>query len=312
MNYQTPNVVKRAIHHKLESSDVLELDNVPTFYSVKKNLVPQFKINSNVTHLKIREIDQSMSNNKVTSNFEIKSPSMSVPRERNGTNNYRRIEHNEHKIINSSYLNPQKPALYQINNGDLYSLRNGEHQRTISQNYSHNNQRYSTLEPETPTIKNFKKFELPDLSRRSERKKRKLPKSSAERKLPECFSVRSNNNDFSDDESSIQDHLYKKISNPSKFNNSRHLRETNTTLDSELRKVQSEKVSPRNKHRRENKHISLCMKYFMNKPAIQNINLNNIYSASKPNSNNFYLNQNNFGMNYHDNSRFASIINRGD
>lgn len=45
-------------------------------------------------------------------------------------------------------------------------------------------------EPETPTVTTqHKRFELPDLSRRSERKKRFGPRSIAKRRLPECFSI---------------------------------------------------------------------------------------------------------------------------
>lgn len=69
------------------------------------------------------------------------------------------------------------------------------------------------------------KFELPDLSRRSERKRIKIPQSTCKKKLPGCFSI-------TDDDISPRSKLSTK-------------KELNSTLDITFRKVQSEQVSPR-------------------------------------------------------------------
>lgn len=76
-----------------------------------------------------------------------------------------------------------------LNTSSIHEFR--QNQRSTSQVYS-NQSRYNTLDPETPTKVAPNKLELPYLSRRSDRKRRNIPKSSAEKKLPKCFSVKSN------------------------------------------------------------------------------------------------------------------------
>lgn len=129
--------------------------------------------------IKPMEMNPHIASYKVTSKYEFKSPSMSVPKQRNLREGSRYHDVRETRSINSSY-NTQNNSMHHISMGNALRVYD---KRTISQNYS-NNPKYSTLEPDTPTVRE-NRFELPDLSRRSERKKRKLPMSSAERKLPE-------------------------------------------------------------------------------------------------------------------------------
>ena len=95
----------------------------------------------------------------------------------------------------------------------------------ISRQTEHNsswNSVLQTLEPDTPTITSVK-FELPELSRRSERKRYLAPSSFAEKKLPNCFSI------------------------SEKYSSKRDRSKKLQTIDPISRKVHSEQVSPREK-----------------------------------------------------------------
>lgn len=94
----------------------------------------------------------------------------------------------------------------------------------------HNISHITRMELNESEINRFEKFELPDLSRRSERKRIKIPQSTGKKKLPGWFSI-------PDDEEST--------SKQTNHNNGH-----NNTLDVSVRKrIQSEQVSPRNQEK---------------------------------------------------------------
>lgn len=176
--FETPNVGRKAQHSQaihLLSEDINRSE-------IKQNLGIQFSSSKPIRSLRKPELPSQIPSYKLTSKFELKSPSMSVPKQRNLRDQNGREDFRESRSINSSYANVSNMNKYQINTGDINDLRPRE-KRTISQIYTHKS-KFPTLEPNTPTVRDAR-FELPDLSRRSERKKRQLPISSAERKLPE-------------------------------------------------------------------------------------------------------------------------------
>ena len=94
----------------------------------------------------------------------------------------------------------------------------------------HNISHLTRMELNDSEIHRFEKFELPDLSRRSERKRIRIPQNTGKKKLPGWFSI-------PDEDDS-----------PSKRTNEKN--GLNSTLDVSVRKrIQSEQVSPRNQYK---------------------------------------------------------------
>lgn len=286
--FVTPDVSRKALHSQAAN---LVSDNL-NHSEIKQNLGIEFSDHKPIRSLKANNIyGHNSSSYKVSSEYEFKSPSMSVPKQRREHNNSWRSDFHESRSINSSEVASSNLNRRHITTGNLNHHMGGCEKRTISQIVDTTN-RYTTLEPNTPTIRE-KRFELPELSRRSERKKRKMPMSSAERKLPECFSVRSHHDDASEDDSMLQLKLWRRLRGNNKFytKKQKHTASTNYTLDYEGREIKSEQTSPRASH--------------LPVP-------NSIYAPTTRPQNKFYMASPQVKPMYFDNSRFASIIKRGD
>lgn len=205
--------------------------------------------------------------------FSERTPSMSVPRVRNPSNNV--FENRRPPRLSSINVKPQlntrnpeaqnnryRVKIRSVNNSLLDGGESPVHSHANSVIHerrphisgpvqSHNNSQildYRSIQPDTPMVKRSNKFELPDLSRRSERKKRSMPKSLASKKLPGCFS--------------ITDEDCRSDSKPSRP------RPGANPMELTMRKVYSEQVSPRTKQR-EIQRSNVKMMFFQNEISKQ-------------------------------------------
>lgn len=154
---------------------------------------------------------QSLLTKKASSNIPNRIPCVSVPKERKPINLHSHFKSKSFKIDNQALKefvnnrnnhfedlkmhnskNSQRgqnellsQSSHRYNNSMLAGLDSSLH----ASRQAHNNSQqidHRTLEPDTPTVSSDH-FKLPDLSRRSKRRKEMISKSSARKKLPGCF-----------------------------------------------------------------------------------------------------------------------------
>lgn len=154
---------------------------------------------------------QSLLTKKASSNIPNRIPWVSVPKERRLLNLNSQFKSKSFKIdnqalkefVNNRNNHPEDLKMQDSKNSQRVQhelLSQSSHRRNNSMiadletslyasRQAHNNSQqidHRTLEPDTPTVSSDQ-FKLPDLSRRSKRRKEMISKSSARKKLPGCF-----------------------------------------------------------------------------------------------------------------------------
>lgn len=215
--FNTPtNKLKDNVFETFKKSELLN-PNLSRENFKKDNILrnvqnPQFSQGQNLNIQRfLFQRNPSSGKKCLNTTFGERTPSVSVPKERvclnmleeklgqlkletlnrkprfSGTDKFTKFQL---KDIRGEGIQTNEPST-QSSYRHVSSIISGIDSRLEKSRHNHNNSQlidYSTLEINTPS--NARKgFELPDLSRRSQRRKPLGPLSSARRKLPGCFSI---------------------------------------------------------------------------------------------------------------------------